>query len=272
MDNLSKEVLKEPTSPIYIVAKDNVILPIDGKQNKRLPESIYETQGWDEGLPFDCSTVNYIWNNHGKWIDYLNKQRPIDLDAINKRIDELNKKHAEDIVGLTKKHDTDISTINTKHKEDIDAANQRMTAMQIKVGGYYHGGSTNPATHLLYGTWLKLDADLTLRSAGEDGDITGDNEPAVPLKKHKHTSTQTQHSHEVWGMTTGGGGDPDPLESGCIAGEVTTVAGYVSTGSSGNALVKGVSPSISVADTGEDNPTLDVRGKHIPCVIWKRSS
>lgn len=108
MNNLNKEVLKEPTSPIYIVAKDNVILPIDGKQNKRLPESIYETQGWDEGLPFDCSTVNYIWNNHGSWIDYLR------VEVVNKYSD-------------LKQY------IDTKHKTAMDAVSNLSTTLTGKI-------------------------------------------------------------------------------------------------------------------------------------------
>lgn len=273
MSSLNKENLKEPTSPIYVVAKDNVILPIDGKQNKRLPESIYGTQGWDEGLPFDCSTVNYIWNNHGSWIDYLNKQRPVDLDAINKRIDDLNKKHTE----------------------DTKTANTRMTAMQIKVGGYYFGGSANPATHLLYGTWSKVEADLTLRSAATDGETTGNNDPSVPLKGHKHditinnggahtpTATQTPHGHRVLG-TTQIGGSTDPLAGTAIAGEFDGGNAYALNGREGQPFIKEVSPTITVnrvtdhnhmatcKETGEDSPTLDVRGKYIPCVIWKRAS
>lgn len=251
----------QPTQPVYIVAKDDVVLPVDGSINKREPEPIFGTQGWDEGLPFDCSTINYIFNNLGKWVKYLNDQRPFDLNPILKAIKD-----------LSDKHDRDIQTLTDKHAEDIQSMTDKVNAMQIKVGGYYFGGSANPSTHLLYGTWVKVEADVTLRSAEQDGSVTGDNTPAVPLKAHTHAASQEVHGHELLGQATSGGGNTDKLSGTKVAGESDGEAVYVLNGVSSQPLVQQVAPTIIVESSGESSPTLDVRGKHIPCVIWKRTA
>lgn len=136
MDNLSKEVLKEPTSPIYIVAKDNVILPIDGKQNKRLPESIYGTQGWDEGLPFDCSTVNYIWNNHGEWVEYLRVKVATNYSDLKQYIDTKHKTAMDAISSLGTALTTKITTLDTYVKAQV----KLIRATTLTAGSGIDGG------------------------------------------------------------------------------------------------------------------------------------
>jgi len=147
------------------------------------------------------------------------------------------------------------------------------------VGSILVGG-TNPSTRGFAGTWDAQQSDITISSTQPgvgEGQILGDNAPAVPLPAHSHT----RGSMNITGSML--------VESRLNARLIISTAGAFSqtNGSFGDGAAS--FPSInfpqqnvnfdasqtwtgSTSSEGSAGATLDVRGSRIKSVIWLRTA
>lgn len=128
--------------------------------------------------------------------------------------------------------------------------------------------AVNPGT-LFGGTWTLITGDATLAlgdGTANVGTISGNNTPSVPLPKHNHTgntSINGNHNHK--------------------GAQFYVATGFKSSGSSDhstpyNSGNQGIPAdgdhqhTFTTADSGVDNPTIDVRGARIKINVWKRTA
>ncbi len=157
----------------------------------------------------------------------------------------------------------------------------------------------NPST-IYGGTWNLIQGDAALR-LGDGRNLSGalegtTNNPIVPLPKHTHTATQVSHSHnrgnmEIYGNVTAPGYGNTSVGyslngSGAFApsGGLTSlddIDHYPNQGSvyrsvdfrasrNWTGTTNSVMPSITVAEQGVDDNTIDVRGNYLTINVWKR--
>ena len=252
--------MPQPTNDLIRIAESDVNTPSTGLPNKKEPTSVLQTTGYDKDQIVAGNHLNYIFDNL-----------------------------AEHMVWLQEQITTQGITI-TAQGATITAQGNTILAQQIKVDGFYLGGAANPATHLLYGTWVQVEADITLRSATSDGTtVSGDNTPTVPLPQHNHTATNSSdgaHNHTFSG-TTGSDTHHHDINSSVDAAGATMVAnggtspeGTVPTlDNTHNHTFSGTTNgvidhthTITVDNEGTAGATLDVRGRHLNVVMWKRTA
>jgi hypothetical protein len=237
--------MPQPVNPLIRIAEDDVNTPSTGLPNKKEPTPILQTVGYDKDQIVAGNHLNYILDNLADHIAWLQEQ---------------------------------VTTQNTT-----------ILDQQIKVDGFYLGGTANPATHLNYGTWVQVEADITLRSAVADGTTaSGDNDPAVPLLEHNHAITvdNDTHSHTFSGTTdsdshthtlgtvqnvSGSGQNVDTSQD-AATGTTTTSQNTHSHTFTGTTDNDQHNHTASSANTGDAAPTLDVRGRHLDVVMWKRTA
>lgn len=127
----------------------------------------------------------------------------------------------------------------------------------------------NPAD-IYGGTWEIVDGDASLRLGNgntQTGVSTGNNTPIVPVPLHSHsaTSSSNTHSHDYV--------NPSYSYAGIRTGSSTRrfgdegAEGYVTYSTTSDTH----NHTITVANTGVNNATIDVRGKHLLVNVWKRT-
>lgn len=150
----------QPTQSVYIVAKDDVTLPVDGSANKREPEPIFGTQGWDEGLPFDCSTINYIFNNLGKWVKYLHESAEYHYVDLKNYIDEKHRLALQAVSDLGTSVNKTISDLQKTLTDQITAIKETtLTAGDGLDGG---GNLTGDRTFSVDNTVVRTEGTQSL--------------------------------------------------------------------------------------------------------------
>lgn len=153
--------------------------------------------------------------------------------------------------------------------------------------------SVNPST-IYGGSWELLSANASLRmgdGSPQTGSVVGSDIQAVPVPAHTHTATQSAHSHNKGSMNiTGEFGNgfygefghtsaTGAFTRGASAGSTKyTGEGWTSNGpkvsfnaaNSWSGETNSVAPSITVAQAGVANASIDVSGAHIKVNVWKR--
>ena len=138
--------MAEPTNPIIIVAQSDVILPSGGTNNKIAPIGTYLTTGWDVNQGVPAENLNYIWNNHGQWLKYVNEEKipnsvsglqqqiesnDTDISNLQEQVTQLN---ADKVPKTTKVNSKELSGDITLNSSDISGATTTVTTGELEAG------------------------------------------------------------------------------------------------------------------------------------------
>ena len=232
--------MTQPTNPLIKFASDNVNTPSTGLPNKKEPPILLQTLGYDKDQIVAGNHLNYILDNFSTYLQWMQ-------DQITEQQGQI-----------------------TEQQDQITEQQDQLNASQIKVGGFYLGGDEDPAKHFKYGVWSKIAADITLRSSvTQRTTVQGDNNPLVPLKSHVHKVTLSEngnHSH-TWPQPTVDTDEGDGALAGGDVGSPPTPPVTITTNKTGTHT------HIATCEaTGEESPTIDVRGRHLGIVMWQRVS
>lgn len=179
--------------------------------------------------------------------------------------------------------------VTSSIQDQFDAITQSITdANEAKhpIGSYLFTEVTaNPSTYGYPGTWTLQPAGFGIKSAtsGAQGVISGNDDVAVPVPKHNHSATFSgdemgDHKHDSGaGIREGWHGGAFPYGK---AGTDTQndnrgwehgkhAAGRPWTSSSSAGTPAG---DVTVGDAGTDGVTLNVAGKNLTLLVWKRTS
>lgn len=243
-----------PTEPIKIIATD--ALGGDGFTNKEEPDGLINTEGYGkQSLPYQ--QLNYLMNNFGEWLTYINEEQIPDLDDdLQDQIDTIN---------------------NTTIQAAIDASLLARDNARYPIGHtLLTMTSTNPSAGGYPGTWTLLytaDADIKLGDgSNQSGTATGDNTPNVPLKDHTHTysgTTSTDGSHTHSGNLGENRDTATPFAVPSQSSNADDGLDYT-TNSNGS---HNHTYSGTTANAGDGAaPTLDVSGKGVAINVWERTA
>lgn len=119
------------------------------------------------------------------------------------------------------------------------------------------------------GTWERVDADATLyinQGSAIPGGVVGNNTPTVPVPKHGHTGTFAgaklpDHTH---------GGVPARVRVE-VGGSTGTLYSVYQDGNTEAASGGTPTGTVTIADSGTNAATLDVRGQRLLINVWKRT-
>ena len=129
--------------------------------------------------------------------------------------------------------------------------------------------TANPSTYGYPGTWEKVANDLTLMfGSTPNKTASGTNTPTVPVPLHHHDATfegdeMEEHGHTVPtnpSNTSGSGAMTAPVTSKSYSQQTSKVSAGTPTG------------KVTIANSGIENATIDVRGKHIVVIGWIRTA
>lgn len=149
---------------------------------------------------------------------------------------------------------------------DVDTLNNIFKLMKPVGTIELRMDDTNPGT-LYGGTWklIKGDACLSFGDGNpQSGLPVGDNEVDVPLPKHTHIAEfegkkLKPHKHPLpYNKTGSGGGGTGPDVRGAKGLETEEVSAGTPEG------------TVTVKDSGVDNPQINVRGARISVNVWEK--
>lgn len=191
------------------------------------------------------------------------------------------------------KSTTAIDTANgaTTRVVDLEAKMQALEALfnnQYQVGDLFISAtSASPGDRGFPGTWQLLEEELALvstRDQGELGTIAGNNTPIVPVPYHTHTmegvnldstfgtSTTGNHSHVYYTGNHSGVKDYQGAPYGSSGSTVSHSTSAAGGDHAHSVRVNFGKHTHTINNSGVENVTLDVRGKHVNVFVWKRIS
>lgn len=134
----------------------------------------------------------------------------------------------------------------------------------------FRADNINPQSLFPNTTWALItgDACVAFGNGTNGGTQSGNNNPAVPVPAHAHGATFTgaplpPHNHYT--NVHGGNESGPPIDSASWGGYTTNL--LTSSDSAGTPV-----GTVTVASTGDQNATIDVRGARIYLNVWKRTA
>ncbi len=186
-----------------------------------------------------------------------------------------------------------IGGMTEKDKEDLLLESMPIGSVTFRMD------TVNP--NVIYGgTWELITGDASVRLG--DGTLQSSslqgitNKPTVPLKKHAHMASQGSHKHtrgtmDIYGQVTAPGYGNTSIGyslsgNGAFANYgALTQLDKIDGGNNQGSIYRAVdfrasrnwtghtsseAPSITVNEFGDNDDTLDTRGKYITLNVWKR--
>lgn len=226
----------------------------------------------------------------GSTIEELDSTWPTGLDGLN-----TGDNHIRLIKSILKKQFPGVSKNGfskpiTITEDFLNGLPKALKDINDKIDKLYPIGSVvlrmdniNPST-IYGGTWALITGDASLtfgNGQAQNGALSGDNTPVVPLPKHTHGASFTNgrtsgghHSHGL-GYTSGPYGNWIRWNGGTGAKGVFSSGSEYATqpvSTEGSDHSHGVSGTVNISNAGTAGAKINVRGARIAINVWRRTA
>ncbi|WNO47247.1 hypothetical protein [Vibrio phage vB_VibM_10AMN] len=169
----------QPTNPIIKIAENNVNLPSTGQPNKNEPSYPLQTTGYDNDQVVTAEELNYIFDNFGEWLKYLNE------------VTEDTSFTGDDGINLTS------NSLNSNIGISVDSSVARTTTTITAGNGLVGGGDLSDNRSVTLGTPSTLSGTTTNAAVTESHthklDMASQAEAEAGTDSNKLMSPETVH-------------------------------------------------------------------------------